>query len=99
MITLYGFHKYILSYHNILNFWIAKNFASLSIKYDYGFIIFTKMLNWVIIFYIESSVMPLIQKKVILKDFENHKLKYIMKYGFFYKVFYSFEFIIQIFIF
>jgi hypothetical protein len=25
----------------------------------------------------------LIQKKTILKGFENHKLKYIMKYGFF----------------
>ncbi len=35
----------------------------------------------------ESSVMPLIQKKKILKDFENHKLKYTMKYGFFTKSF------------
>jgi hypothetical protein len=37
-----------------------------------------------IFFDIESSVMPLIQGKMILKDFENHKLRYIMKYGFFY---------------
>jgi hypothetical protein len=43
--------------------------------------------------------MPLIQRKVILKDLENLKLKYTMKYGFFYKVLYSFEFMIQIFIF
>jgi hypothetical protein len=43
--------------------------------------------------------MPLLQRKMILKDFENHKLKYTMKYGFFYKVFYSFELIIQLFFF
>jgi len=41
----------------------------------------------------------LIQRSSILKDFENHKLKYIMKYGIFYKVFYSFELIIQLSIF
>ncbi len=34
-------------------------------------------------FDIESSVMPLIERKTILKDFENHKLIYTMKYGFF----------------
>jgi hypothetical protein len=45
-------------------------------------------------FDIESSVIPLIQRKKILKDFENHRLKYTMKYGFFNKVFYSFELII-----
>jgi len=33
----------------------------------------------------ESNVMPLIQKKTILKDFENHKLIYTMKYEFFIK--------------
>ncbi len=43
--------------------------------------------------------MPLIQRKTILKDFENHKLGYKIKYGFFYKVFYSFELMIQLFIF
>jgi hypothetical protein len=43
--------------------------------------------------------MPLIQKKMILKDFENHKLKYRMKYDFKNKVFYSFELIIQLLIF
>jgi hypothetical protein len=43
--------------------------------------------------------MPLIQKKTILKDFENHKLKYTMKYDFFNKFIYSFELIIQLFIF
>jgi hypothetical protein len=31
---------------------------------------------------LESSVMPLIKRTTILKDFENHKLKYTMKYGF-----------------
>jgi len=41
-------------------------------------------------------VIPLIQKKTFLKDFENHKLRYTMKYGIFYKVFYSFELIIQL---
>jgi hypothetical protein len=50
--------------------------------YDHGLIIFTKTLNLVISFYMESSVMSLIQRKTILKYFENHKLKYIMKYGF-----------------
>jgi hypothetical protein len=40
--------------------------------------------------------MPLIQRKTILKDFENHKLIYKMKYGFFYKIFYSFELVIQV---
>jgi hypothetical protein len=44
-------------------------------------------------FDIESSVIPLIQRKTILKDFENHKLKYTMKYDFFNKFFYSFELI------
>jgi hypothetical protein len=35
-----------------------------------------------IIFDMEKNVMPLIQMKTILKDFENQKLKYTMKYGF-----------------
>jgi hypothetical protein len=52
-----------------------------------------------ILFHIESNVMPLIQRKTILNDFENHKLKYTMKYDFFHKSFYSFELIIQLFIF
>ncbi len=52
-----------------------------------------------IFFDMESSVIPLIQRKTILKDFENHKLIYIMKYGFFYNVFYSFELVIQLAIF
>jgi len=43
--------------------------------------------------------MPLIQRKTILKDFENHKFIYIMKYGFFNKFFYSFELTIQLLIF
>jgi len=48
-----------------------------------------------ILFYIESNVMPLIQRKTILKDFENHKLKYTtMKCEFKNKIFYSFELII-----
>jgi hypothetical protein len=42
--------------------------------------------------------MPLIQRKTILKEFENHKLIYTMKYGLFYKIIYSFELIIQVFI-
>jgi len=42
-------------------------------------------------FDMESSGMPLIQRKTILKDFENHKLRYTMKYWFFNKFFYSFE--------
>jgi len=37
--------------------------------------------------YIKDSVIPLIQRNTILKDFENLKLKYKMKYGEFYKVF------------
>jgi hypothetical protein len=52
-----------------------------------------------IFFDIESSVMPLIQRKMILKDFEIHKLRYIMKYGLLNKFFYSFELIIQVLIF
>jgi len=52
-----------------------------------------------IFYYVENSVMPLIQRKTILKDFENHKLKYTMKYGFFNKLFYSFGLIIQLLIF
>jgi hypothetical protein len=82
MITFYEFHEYILNYHNILDFWKAKNLMSPSISYDYELIIFTIMFNWMNFFYIESSVMPLIQKKTNLKDFENHKFKYTMKYGF-----------------
>jgi hypothetical protein len=35
-----------------------------------------------IFFDIENNVMSLIQRKTILKDFENHKLRYIMKYNF-----------------
>jgi hypothetical protein len=77
MITLYKFHEYILSYHNILDFWNAKNPRSQSISYDYGLIIFTKMFSWIIFFYIEDSVIPLIQRQTILKDFENHELKYV----------------------
>jgi hypothetical protein len=46
-----------------------------------------------------NNVMPLIQRKMILKDFENHKLKYTMKYEFFNNFFYSFELIIQFLIF
>jgi hypothetical protein len=46
--------------------------------------------------YMKINVMPLIQRKTILKDFANHKLKYTMKYGFFNEVFYSFELIIQL---
>jgi hypothetical protein len=70
---------------------------SQSISFDYGVIISTtKMLSSINIFDIESSVMPLIQRKTILKDFENHKLRYTMKYGFFYKFIYSFELIIQL---
>jgi hypothetical protein len=34
----------------------------------------------------ESNMMPLIQSRIILKFFENHKLRYMMKYGFFYKL-------------
>jgi hypothetical protein len=40
-----------------------------------------------IFFDMESSVMPLIQRKAILKDFENHKLKYTTKHGVFIKSF------------
>jgi hypothetical protein len=58
------------------------------------------MFNWMIFFNIKNNVMPLIQKKTILKDFENHKLRYYtMKYEFFYKLFSSFELIIQLLIF
>jgi hypothetical protein len=35
---------------------------------------------------IEGSVMPLMQRKTTLKDFENHNLRYMMKYGFFIKI-------------
>jgi hypothetical protein len=49
-----------------------------------------------IFFDIESSVMPLIQRKTILKDFENHKSRYTIKYGFLIKFLYSFELIIQL---
>ncbi len=82
-----------------MDFWSAKSLTSQSISYDYGFIISIKMLGWVIFLDIESSVMPLIQGKTILKDFENHKLRYIMKYEFFYKVTHSFGLIIQLLIF
>jgi hypothetical protein len=87
MITLYDFHEYILSYHNILDFWSAKKPTSQSILYDYGFITSTKMFSSVFSFDIESNVMPLIQKKTILKDFENHKLRGTMKYRFKNKIF------------
>jgi len=60
MITLYEFHEYILSYHNILHFWSAKNPTSQFLSYDYQLIIFTKMFSWLIFFDIESNVMPLI---------------------------------------
>jgi hypothetical protein len=33
------------------------------------------------------------------KDFENHKLKYTMKYGYFYKKIYSFQLIIELLVF
>jgi hypothetical protein len=51
-----------------------------------------------IFFDMQSNVMPLIQRKTILKDFENHKLIYTMKYSLFNKIFYSFELIIRLFI-
>jgi len=97
MISLYAFHEYILNYHNILDFWNVKNLASQSILHDYGLI--TAMLSWMNFFDIKSSVMPLILRNTILKDFENHKLRYIMKYIFLYKIFYSFELMIQLLIF
>jgi hypothetical protein len=50
-------------------------------------------------FHIESNMMPLIQRKTILKDFESHKLRYIMKYDFFDKVIYSFELLFEFLIF
>jgi hypothetical protein len=50
-------------------------------------------------FYMKNNVMLLIQRKTILKDFENYKLRYTMKYEFFYKVINSFELIIQLLIF
>ncbi len=52
-----------------------------------------------IFFNIESNVMSWIQRITNLKDFENHKLIYTMKYGLFDEVFYSFESIIQLLIF
>jgi len=82
MITLYEFHQYIFNNHNILGFWSAKHLASQSISYEYGLIIFIKMFNWMNFFHIESNMMPLIQTNTILKDFESHKLRYIMKYDF-----------------
>jgi len=82
MITLYEFHEYILSYHNILDFWNAKKLASQFISYNCGFIYLLKCLfEW--FFNIKNNVMPLMQRKFFLKDFENHKLKYTMKYGIF----------------
>jgi len=53
-----------------------------------------KMLNSMIFFYIKNNVMPLIQRKIILKDFGNHKLRYTI-----YKFIYSFKLIIQVLIF
>jgi hypothetical protein len=59
MITLYEFHEKILSYHNILNFWNAKNLAYQFISYNYEFIIFIKMFSWMIFFDIRNNVIPL----------------------------------------
>ncbi len=57
-------------------------------SYDYGFVIFTKMLDYYY-FYIENNVMPLIQRKTILKDSENHKSRYTMKDGFVYSLLFT----------
>jgi hypothetical protein len=45
------------------------------------------MFSQMIFFDMESNVMPLTQRKTILKDFENHKLIYTMKYTFLIKSF------------
>jgi hypothetical protein len=79
VITSYEYQEWILSYHNILDFWIVKNLHHSPYHMTMDSIFFKKILSWVIFFYMESSGMPLIQKKTILKDFENHKLKYTMK--------------------
>jgi hypothetical protein len=70
----------------MLDFWSAKNPVPQFKSYDFGFI----MLRWVIFIDIKNSVMLLIQRTTIREDFENHKLKYSMKYENFNKVFHSF---------
>jgi hypothetical protein len=56
------------------------------------------MFSWVIFFYIKSNVMPF-TKENNFENFKNHKLRYTMKNEFIYKFIYSFELIIQLFIF
>jgi hypothetical protein len=82
MIISYESQKWILNYHNILDFWNVKN-----LHYNpYHMIMDSRYLLKCLVkwfFYMESSVMPLIQRRKILKDFENHKLIYTMKCAFF----------------
>jgi hypothetical protein len=59
-----------------LNFLNAKNLASQSISFNYELITFIRLFSLLIFIDMEKSVMPLIQRKTILKDFKNHKLKY-----------------------
>jgi len=48
MITSYEFQEWILSYHNILDFWSVKN---LHHSPYHRLIIFTKMLSWINFFW------------------------------------------------
>jgi len=89
VITSYEFQEWILGYHNILDFWSAKNVHHNPCHMIMNSLYLLKFLvEW--FFDMERSVMPLIQRKKILKDFKNHKLKCTMKYNSLYKVFYSF---------
>jgi hypothetical protein len=81
LITSYAHQEWISSCHNILDFWSANNLCHNPYHMIMDSLYLLKcLIEW--FFYMENSVMPLIQRKINLKDFANHKFRYIMKYGF-----------------
>jgi hypothetical protein len=71
---------WISSYHNILDFWSAKNLHHNPYLMIMDSLYLLKcLMEW--FFNMENSVIPLIQRKKNLKDFADHNLRYTMKYG------------------
>jgi hypothetical protein len=75
-------------YMNLLDrFWITITYGIFEMPKSLHHVIMDSLyllkflIEW--FFYIKNNVMPLIQRKKKLKDFEHHKLKFTMKYAFF----------------
>jgi hypothetical protein len=77
MITSYEFHEWIFSSHNILKF---SSVIKLHHSPYYIIMDLTSLSkNIMISFDMENSAMPSKQKKMILKYFVEHSLRYLMK--------------------